>query len=111
MSKISGADLTVGMKIKTHGRIYKICEIEEPDNIGARLADVETTSGSFETFNLYTDSLYELRRAPARPRNRMVRLSLAPALAAQVDRNRLAGETTSAAVLRLVTQALDDWGG
>jgi hypothetical protein len=73
--KISGADLGPGMTIKANRRIYKIREIEEPDEIGARLTDVELTSGVFATLDLFSDSEYELRGMP--PRHRIVRVRAA----------------------------------
>jgi hypothetical protein len=110
-STIMGADLRPGMVIKAHSRILKITDIEAPGS-WARLADFVTTSGEERTFNLFEDSEYELRSAPARPRNRLVKVSLPPELAAAVERSRLgSSESTAEAVLRLVRQALDDWGG
>jgi hypothetical protein len=67
--KIKGADVRVGMKIKTGGRICLVREIdEESDDLGARLADVELTSGDFRLTHLFDDSEYELRRDAPRPR-------------------------------------------
>jgi hypothetical protein len=108
-TKISGADLKAGQTIKANGRIYTILDIEQPDWIGARLADLRTTSGEEVTINLFDDSVYELRKdAPsARPKN--VKVTLPPDLAARVERARLAGETTPQAIIRLANQALDDW--
>ena len=109
---VTGADLAPGITIKHpgHNRIYLINDIEEPDDIGARLTECKTTSGEYVTFNVFTDSLYELRSAAPRPRT--VMLSLPRDLADQLDRARLGSdETTAQAIVRLVRQAMDDWGG
>jgi hypothetical protein len=107
---ISGADLQVGQVIKSNGRIYKIVDIEPPDDIGARLADVELTNGEFQTINFFDDSSYELRSAPPRRRPQIVKVTLPPDLAARVERARLSSESTSQAIVRIVTQCLREAG-
>jgi hypothetical protein len=107
---ISGADVKVGQVIKSNGRIYTVLDVEEPDWMGARLADLRTTSGEEVTFNLFNDSVYVLKRDAPSPRPKIVRVTLPPDLAARVERARLSSETTSQAIVRIVTQCLGEAG-
>jgi hypothetical protein len=114
MSKIMGADLKPGQVIKAHGRLYTLVDID-PDDIGSKFDQswwVRDSSGRESEIRLFVDSEYDLRKDVAPPRPRIVKVSLPPELVGQLDRARVgSGETAEQAIVRIVRQYLNEWGG
>lgn len=61
-----GNELQVGQVIKFNNRIYEILDIAPPVE-WARMTEVRATNGDIVTFDVFTDSEYELRTKSGRP--------------------------------------------
>lgn len=75
MAEILGADLKPGMVFKTHGRIYSVNDIMDPNEHGARWGWFETTDGAIHQFYLHEDDKLELKDTQPVKRNRLVKVS------------------------------------